>query len=46
MRLGYFAMPMHPLGRTWAETLCEDQEAVVLADALGIPSAVAVEAAS
>jgi alkanesulfonate monooxygenase SsuD/methylene tetrahydromethanopterin reductase-like flavin-dependent oxidoreductase (luciferase family) len=35
MRLGYFAMPMHPQGRTWAETLREDREAVILADALG-----------
>ena len=35
MKLGYFAMPMHPLGRTWAETLEEDREAVILADRLG-----------
>ena len=39
MRLGYFAMPMHPLGRTWADTLREDQEAVVLADRLGFHDA-------
>lgn len=39
MRLGYFAMPMHPLGRAWADTLREDQEAVVLADALGFHDA-------
>ena len=39
MRLGYFAMPMHPLGRTWAETLREDREAVILADSLGFSSA-------
>jgi alkanesulfonate monooxygenase SsuD/methylene tetrahydromethanopterin reductase-like flavin-dependent oxidoreductase (luciferase family) len=39
VRLGYFAMPMHPLGRTWAETLREDQEAVVLADTLGFHDA-------
>ena len=39
MRLGYFAMPMHPQGREWAETLREDREAVVLADSLGFSSA-------
>lgn len=39
MRLGYFAMPMHPLGRTWADTLREDREAVILADRLGFSSA-------
>ena len=35
MRLGYFTMPVHPMGRTWAETLKEDREAVILADQLG-----------
>lgn len=35
MRLGYFAMPLHPLGRSWSETLTEDREAVILADRLG-----------
>jgi alkanesulfonate monooxygenase SsuD/methylene tetrahydromethanopterin reductase-like flavin-dependent oxidoreductase (luciferase family) len=39
MRLGYFAMPMHPLGRTWADTLAEDREAVILADRLGFHDA-------
>ncbi|GAA3774418.1 LLM class flavin-dependent oxidoreductase [Plantactinospora mayteni] len=39
MRLGYFAMPLHPLGRTWAETLEEDRAAVVLADSLGFHDA-------
>lgn len=39
MRLGYFSMPMHPLGRPWAETLREDQDAVVLADQLGFHDA-------
>ena len=39
MRLGYFAMPMHPHGRTWAETLREDREAVILADRLGFHDA-------
>ena len=35
MRLGYFAMPMHPRDRDWSSTLREDREAVVLADRLG-----------
>jgi len=35
MRLGYFAMPMHPMHRPWAETLDEDRNAVILADKLG-----------
>jgi alkanesulfonate monooxygenase SsuD/methylene tetrahydromethanopterin reductase-like flavin-dependent oxidoreductase (luciferase family) len=35
VRLGYFAMPMHPQGREWSDTLREDREAVVLADRLG-----------
>lgn len=39
LKLGYFAMPMHPLGRTWAETLQEDRRAVILADSLGFHDA-------
>ncbi|MBL7258552.1 LLM class flavin-dependent oxidoreductase [Paractinoplanes lichenicola] len=39
MRLGYFSMPLHPLGRTWADTLREDREAVILADSLGFHDA-------
>lgn len=39
MKLGYFAMPMHPQGRTWADTLREDREAVILADSLGFHDA-------
>jgi alkanesulfonate monooxygenase SsuD/methylene tetrahydromethanopterin reductase-like flavin-dependent oxidoreductase (luciferase family) len=35
MRLGYFTMPVHPLHRTWSETLQEDREAIILADKLG-----------
>ncbi|MEI8055896.1 MAG: LLM class flavin-dependent oxidoreductase [Actinomycetes bacterium] len=35
MKLGYFSMPLHPLGRTWAETLREDRNGVILADKLG-----------
>lgn len=39
MRLGYFSMPMHPLGRTWSDTLEEDRAAVILADKLGFHDA-------
>lgn len=35
MKLGFFTMPIHPLGRDWRETLKEDQEAFLLADELG-----------
>ena len=35
MRLGYFTMPVHPLGRDWSQTLREDREAVIFADRLG-----------
>ncbi len=35
MRLGYFTMPVHPLGRNWTQTLREDREAIILADRLG-----------
>jgi alkanesulfonate monooxygenase SsuD/methylene tetrahydromethanopterin reductase-like flavin-dependent oxidoreductase (luciferase family) len=39
VRLGYFAMPMHPEGRSWSDTLREDREAVILADRLGFHDA-------
>src|ERR687898_3557549 len=35
MELGFFTMPIHPPGRHLAETLEEDRELVLLADALG-----------
>jgi alkanesulfonate monooxygenase SsuD/methylene tetrahydromethanopterin reductase-like flavin-dependent oxidoreductase (luciferase family) len=35
VKLGYFTMPVHPLGRSWHETLQEDREAIILADELG-----------
>jgi alkanesulfonate monooxygenase SsuD/methylene tetrahydromethanopterin reductase-like flavin-dependent oxidoreductase (luciferase family) len=35
MRLGYFTMPLHPIGRSATETLHEDREAIILADRLG-----------
>jgi hypothetical protein len=33
MRLGYFTMPLHPAHRAPSQTLQEDREAVILADA-------------
>ena len=39
MQLGFFTMPIHPLGRDWRETLREDQEAFLLADELGFSEA-------
>jgi alkanesulfonate monooxygenase SsuD/methylene tetrahydromethanopterin reductase-like flavin-dependent oxidoreductase (luciferase family) len=39
MKLGYFTMPMHPMGRNWVQTLKEDREAIVLADKLGFHDA-------
>src|SRR6187549_1234086 len=39
MRLGYFTMPVHPLGRDWSQTLHEDREAIILADKLGFHDA-------
>ena len=39
MRLGYFAMPMHPWTRSWAETLQEDRQDIILADKLGFHDA-------
>jgi alkanesulfonate monooxygenase SsuD/methylene tetrahydromethanopterin reductase-like flavin-dependent oxidoreductase (luciferase family) len=39
MRLGYFTMPLHPLGRDWRQTLAEDREAVLLAEQLGFEEA-------
>lgn len=39
MKLGFFTMPMHPPGRNYTQTLKEDREAVLLADALGFGEA-------
>ena len=39
MKLGYFTMPLHPLGRDWHQTLEEDREAVLLAEELGFEEA-------
>ena len=35
MKLGFFAMPVHPVGRNLTETLREDREMTILADKLG-----------
>src|SRR6202035_814250 len=39
MNLGFFTMPIHPLGKDWRQTLKEDREAFVLADELGFTEA-------
>ena len=38
MRLGYFTMPVHPMHRSWTDTLKQDREAIILADKLGFPA--------
>jgi alkanesulfonate monooxygenase SsuD/methylene tetrahydromethanopterin reductase-like flavin-dependent oxidoreductase (luciferase family) len=35
MQLGFFTMPIHPVGKDWRQSLKEDREAFVLADQLG-----------
>jgi alkanesulfonate monooxygenase SsuD/methylene tetrahydromethanopterin reductase-like flavin-dependent oxidoreductase (luciferase family) len=35
MHLGFFTMPIHPLGKDWRQSLREDREAFILADELG-----------
>jgi alkanesulfonate monooxygenase SsuD/methylene tetrahydromethanopterin reductase-like flavin-dependent oxidoreductase (luciferase family) len=39
VKLGYFTMPLHPVGRDWRQTLEEDREAVLLAEQLGFEEA-------
>lgn len=39
MRLGYFIMPLHPMARSWTETLQEDRAGIILADKLGFHDA-------
>ena len=39
MKLGYFTMPVHPLGRDWQTTLQEDRQAIIFADELGFHDA-------
>ena len=35
MKLGFFTMPIHPVGKDWRQCLREDREAFLLADELG-----------
>jgi alkanesulfonate monooxygenase SsuD/methylene tetrahydromethanopterin reductase-like flavin-dependent oxidoreductase (luciferase family) len=35
MKLGFFTMPIHPVGKDWRQSLREDREAFILADELG-----------
>ena len=39
MKLGFFTMPIHPIGKDWRQTLREDREAFILADQLGYAEA-------
>src|ERR1700749_1806482 len=39
MKLGFFPMPIHALGKDWRVSLQEDREAFVLADELGFTEA-------
>jgi len=39
MKLGFFTMPLHPVGRDWRQTLAEDREAILLAEQLGFEEA-------
>jgi alkanesulfonate monooxygenase SsuD/methylene tetrahydromethanopterin reductase-like flavin-dependent oxidoreductase (luciferase family) len=39
VKLGYFTMPLHPVGRDWRQTLAEDREAILLAEELGFEEA-------
>jgi alkanesulfonate monooxygenase SsuD/methylene tetrahydromethanopterin reductase-like flavin-dependent oxidoreductase (luciferase family) len=39
MKLGYFTMPLHPVGKDWRQTLAEDRAAILLAERLGFEEA-------
>ena len=39
MKLGFFTMPIHPVGKDWRQTLREDRDAFILADQLGYSEA-------
>ena len=43
MRLGYFAMPVHPLHRAPADTLQEDREAIILGQATAMPMRIRID---
>jgi alkanesulfonate monooxygenase SsuD/methylene tetrahydromethanopterin reductase-like flavin-dependent oxidoreductase (luciferase family) len=39
MQIGFFTMPIHPLGKDWRKSLAEDRAAFLLADELGFSEA-------
>ena len=39
MKLSFFTMPIHPLGKPYSQSLAEDREAFILADQLGYAEA-------
>lgn len=39
MKLGYFTMPLHPVGKDWRQSLAEDRAAILLAEELGFEEA-------
>lgn len=39
MKLGFFTMPLHPVGKDWRQSLAEDRDAVLLAERLGFEEA-------
>ncbi len=43
MQLGFFTMPIHPVGKDWRQSLREDREAFILADELGFVEAMVGE---
>lgn len=43
MELGFFTMPIHPLGKDWRQSLREDRDAFFLAEELGFVEAYAGE---
>jgi len=43
MQLGFFTMPIHPVGKDWRQCLREDQDAFLLADELGFAEGYAGE---
>jgi alkanesulfonate monooxygenase SsuD/methylene tetrahydromethanopterin reductase-like flavin-dependent oxidoreductase (luciferase family) len=46
MQIGFFTMPMHPIGKDWRRSLAEDREAFILADELGFVEGYAGEHAT
>ena len=46
MQLGFFTMPIHPVGKDWRVCLREDREAFILAEELGFREAYAGEHAT